>query len=175
LKIPCACGAIKKHFWCRCQGGSQYLLYVYRLYRIILASIIILVDLSTSLCLCVVFIGNILFRPEPPTIHHSFRKFTSRFFSTELLGALIRQVHEKSNCRNPRMSFKQLVSESIAEAWERYHLFVADLPVDRMEDLDFTQGFYFGLSQEPKEHIGSLVGGTFFLLRTKRLELYLKR
>jgi hypothetical protein len=115
----------------------------------------------------VVFIGNILFWPEPPTIHHSFRKFTSRFFSTELLGALIRQVHEKSNCRNPRMSFKQLVSESIAEAWERYHLFVADLPVDRMEDLDFTQGFYFGLSQEPKEHIGSLVGGTFFLLRTQ--------
>jgi hypothetical protein len=32
------------------------------------------------------------------------------------------------------MSLKQLVGESIAEAWECYHLFVADLPVARMED-----------------------------------------
>jgi hypothetical protein len=82
----------------------------------------------------VVFTGKILFRPESPTIHHSFRRFTTRFFSTELLGALIQQVREKSNHRNLRMSFKQLASESIAEAWERYHLFVADLPVAEMED-----------------------------------------
>jgi hypothetical protein len=40
------------------------------------------------------------------------------------------------------MSFKQLVGESIAEAWERYHFFVADLQVVRMEDWDFTHGFY---------------------------------
>jgi hypothetical protein len=62
------------------------------------------------------------------------------------------------------MSFMQLVGESIAEAWERYHLFVADLPVARMEIWDFTQGFYYGLSQEAKEHIDNLAGGTFFLL-----------
>jgi hypothetical protein len=114
-----------------------------------------------------VFTGKILFGPEPPTIHHSFRRFISRFFSTELLGALIRQIREKSNRRNLRMSFKQLVGESIVEAWERYHLFVADLPVARMEDWDFTQGFYYGLSQEAKEHIYNLVGGTFFLLKTQ--------
>jgi hypothetical protein len=107
---------INKHFWHRCQGGSQYLLSVYRLQRIILANIISLVDLSSSLCLCVVFTGKILFRPKPPTIHHSFQRFTSRFFSTELLGALTRQVCEKSNRRNPRMSLKQLIGESIAEA-----------------------------------------------------------
>jgi hypothetical protein len=75
-----------------------------------------------------------LFGPEPPIIHHSFRRFTSRFFSIEHLGALIRQVHYKSNHRNPRMSFKQLAGESIVEAWERYHLFVADPPVAGMED-----------------------------------------
>jgi hypothetical protein len=125
---------VNKHLWHRCQRGSQYLFFVYRLLRIILASIISLIDLSASLCLCVVFTGKILFGPEPPTIHHSFQRFTTRFFSTELLGALIQQVHEKSNHRNLRMSFKQLVSESIAEAWERYHLFVADLPVAGMED-----------------------------------------
>jgi hypothetical protein len=115
----------------------------------------------------VVFIGKILFRPEPPTINHSFQRFTSRFISTELLGALIQQVHVKSNHRNPWMSFKQLAGESIAEAWERYHLFVADLLVARMEDWDFTQGFYYGLSQEAKEHIDNLAGGTFFLLKTQ--------
>jgi hypothetical protein len=65
------------------------------------------------------------------------------------------------------MSFKQLVVESIAEAWERYHLFMADLAVDRMEDWDFTQGFYYGLSQEAKEHIDNLARGTFFLLKTQ--------
>jgi hypothetical protein len=82
----------------------------------------------------VVFTGKILFRPEPLAIHHSFLRFTSRFFSIELLGALIQQVHEKSNYRNSRMSFKQHVGESIAEPWERYHLFVADLQVAGMED-----------------------------------------
>jgi hypothetical protein len=50
------------------------------------------------------------------------------------LGALIQQVHEKSNHRNLRMSFKKLAGESIVEAWERYHLFVAYLLVGGMED-----------------------------------------
>jgi hypothetical protein len=86
----------------------------------------------------VVFIGKILFGLEPGTIHHSFWRFMLRFFSTELLGALIQQVCEKRNHKNPRMSFKQLAGESIAEAWEYCHLFVADLLVVRMEDWDFT-------------------------------------
>jgi hypothetical protein len=44
---------------------------------------------------------------------------------------------------------------------------VEDLPVAEMEDLDFTQGFYYGLSQEAKEHIDYLAGATFFLLKTQ--------
>jgi hypothetical protein len=156
---------VNKHFWLYCQGGSQYLVSVYRLHRIIQASFISLANLSTSLCLCVVFTGKILFGPEPPTIHPSFWTFTSRFCSIELLGALIRQVREKSSHKNPRMTFKQLAGESIAEAWERYHLFMADLPVAGMEDWDFTQGFYYGLSQEAKEHIDNLARGTFFFLK----------
>jgi hypothetical protein len=47
------------------------------------------------------------------------------------------------------MSFKKLAGESIVEASERDHLFVAYLPVAGMEDWDFTQGFYYGLSQDP--------------------------
>jgi hypothetical protein len=68
------------------------------------------------------------------------------------------------------MRFKQLAGESIAEAWERCHLFVADLPVAGMEDWDFTQGFYYGLSQEAKKHIDNLAGGTFLLLKTQEAE-----
>jgi hypothetical protein len=117
-----------------------------------------------------VFTGKILFGLEPPTIHHSFRRFTLRFFSTEFLGALIRQVREKSNRINSRMSFKQLAGESIAKAWEWYHLFVADLPVAGMEDWDFTQGIYYGLSQEAKEHLDNHAGGTFFLLKTQEAQ-----
>jgi hypothetical protein len=40
---------VNKHFWHHCRGGSQYLLSVYRLHRIILLSIISLTDLSTTL------------------------------------------------------------------------------------------------------------------------------
>jgi hypothetical protein len=65
------------------------------------------------------------------------------------------------------MSFKHLAGESIAEAWECYHLFMADLLVARIEDWDFTQGFYYGLSQEAQEHIDNLARGTFFLLKTQ--------
>jgi hypothetical protein len=65
------------------------------------------------------------------------------------------------------MSFMQHTDESVVEAWERYHLFMVDLPVAGMEDWDFTQGFYYGLSQEAKEHIDNLAGGTFFLLKTQ--------
>jgi hypothetical protein len=62
------------------------------------------------------------------------------------------------------MSFKQLVDETLAELWERYHGLMTDLPTTGMEDWEFTQGFYCGLSQEAKEHIDSLAGGTFFRL-----------
>jgi hypothetical protein len=65
------------------------------------------------------------------------------------------------------MSFKQLAGESIAEAWEHYHRLVADLLVAGMEDWDFTQRFYYGLSQEAMEHIDNLARGTFFLLKTQ--------
>jgi hypothetical protein len=73
------------------------------------------------------------------------------------------------------MSFKQLAGESIAEARECYHLFLADLPVVGMEDWDFTQGFYYGLSQEAKEHIGNLAKELSSYSRLKRLELSLRR
>jgi hypothetical protein len=36
-----------------------------------------------------------------------------------------------------------------------------------MEDWDFTHGFYYELSQEAKEHIDNIAGGTFFLLKTQ--------
>jgi hypothetical protein len=68
------------------------------------------------------------------------------------------------------MSFKQLKGESIAKACERNHLFMADLPVAKMEDWHFSRGFYYGLSQEAKEHIDNLAGGTFFLLKTQEAQ-----
>jgi hypothetical protein len=47
---------------------------------------------------------------------------------------------------------------------------VADLPVAGIEDWDCTQGFYYGLSQEAKEHIDNIAGGTFFLLKTQEAQ-----
>jgi hypothetical protein len=62
------------------------------------------------------------------------------------------------------MSFNQLADETFIEAWERYHGPMTDLPTAGMEDWEFTQGLYCGLSQEAKEHIDSHAGGTFFRL-----------
>jgi hypothetical protein len=88
---------VKKHFWRRCRGGSQYLLSVYRLHGIILTSIISLTDLSAALWLFVVVIGKCFVGPKSPIAHHSFLRFMSRFISTRHLGFLIREVSKKSN------------------------------------------------------------------------------
>jgi hypothetical protein len=159
---------INKHFWHHYRGGSQYLLFVYRIHGRILASIISLIDLSAALWLFVVVIGKCFVGPESPTAHHSFPRFTSRFISTRLLGFLIRQVSKKSNRRDPRMNFNQLADETFAEAWERYHGLMTDLPTIGMEDWEFTQGFYYGLSQEAKEHIDTLATGTLFMLNAEK-------
>jgi hypothetical protein len=66
------------------------------------------------------------------------------------------------------MSFKQLADETLAEAWECYHGVMIDLPTADMEDWEFNQGFYCGLSQEAKEHIDALGGGTFLMLNFKK-------
>jgi hypothetical protein len=69
---------------------------------------------------------------------------------------------------DPRMSFKQLADKTLTGAWERYHDFMIDLPTVGMEDWEFTQRFYCGLSQEAKEHIDALAGGTFFMLNAEK-------
>jgi hypothetical protein len=68
-----------------------------------------------------------------------------------------------------RMSFKQLANKTLAKAWERYHGFMTDLPTVGMKDWEFNQGFYYGLSQEAKEHIAALAGGTYFMLNAKNV------
>jgi hypothetical protein len=106
-------------------------------------------------------------RPESPIVHHSFLRFTLRFISMGLLGFLIRQVSKKSNRRDPRMRFKQLADDTFTKAWERYHDLVTDLPTAGVEDWEFTEGFYYGLSQEAKEHIDAMARGIFFMLNTE--------
>jgi hypothetical protein len=90
-----------------------------------------------------------------------------RFISIGLLGPLIRQVSKKSNRRDLRMSFKQLADETFAEAWERYHGLMMDLPTTVMKDFEFSLGVYCGLSQEAMENIDTLVGGTFYRLNAE--------
>jgi hypothetical protein len=158
---------INKHFWRHCRGGSQYLLSVYRLHGIILSSLISLTDLSAAMWLFLVVTGKCFVRPESQTAHHLFPRFTSRFISTGLLGSLIRQVSKKSNRRDLGMNFNQLADETFAESWERYHGLMIDLPTAGMEDWEFTQGFYCGLSQEAKEHIDTLARATFFMLNAE--------
>jgi hypothetical protein len=129
---------VNKHFWCHCRGGSQYILSIYRLHRIILTSIISLTDLSATLWLFVVVTRKCFVGPKSLTVHHSFLGFTSRFISTGILGFLIQQVSKKSNRMDPRMCFKQLAGQTLTEAWKRYHGFMTDLPTAGMEDWKFN-------------------------------------
>jgi hypothetical protein len=50
-----------------------------------------------------------------------------------------------------------------------------DLPTASMEDWTFTQGFYYKLSQEAKEHIYALARGTFFMLNAKEVRALFKK
>jgi hypothetical protein len=52
---------------------------------------------------------------------------------------------------DPRMIFKQLADETLAEAWEHYYGFMTDLPTAGMGDWESNQGFYCRWSQEAKE------------------------
>jgi hypothetical protein len=83
---------INKHFWRRYQGGSPYLLSVYRLHRIILANIISLTDLSASMCSYLVFTGRCMTRFDLPANYHMdpeapIRESRSRFSSPGPLGS----------------------------------------------------------------------------------------
>jgi hypothetical protein len=91
---------INKHFWCCCQGGSQYLLSIYRLHGIILTSFISLTSLSAALCLFMVFTGSCMTGFNLPANYHSdpeslIRKSRSRLSSPESSGSHIREVVDK--------------------------------------------------------------------------------
>jgi hypothetical protein len=100
---------INKHFWCCCQGGSQYLLSVYRLHGIILTSIISLIDLYVALCLFMVFTGSCMTRFDLPANYHSdleslIRKSRLRLSSPgyseptfETLSTNFRDHHHRTN------------------------------------------------------------------------------
>jgi hypothetical protein len=69
---------INKYFWRHCWGGSQYLLSVYRLHRIILTSIISLTDLSAALCFFMVSTGSCMTGIDLPGNYHSDLEYLMR-------------------------------------------------------------------------------------------------
>jgi hypothetical protein len=88
---------VNKHFLRRWQGGSQYLLSIYRLHVIILTSIISLIDLSATLCLFMVFIGSCLTRFDLLANYHSdpeslIRKSRSSLSSPGSSGSHVREI-----------------------------------------------------------------------------------
>jgi hypothetical protein len=88
---------MNKHFWRYCQGGSQYLLSVYILYGIILASIISLTNLSAALRLFMVFTWSYMTRFDLQANYHSdleslIRKSRSRLSSPGSSGSHIREI-----------------------------------------------------------------------------------
>jgi hypothetical protein len=91
---------VNKHFWCHCRGGSRHLLSIYRLHRIILASIINLTDLSAALCLFMVFTGSCMTGFDLSVNYHSdleslIRKSCSRLSSPGSSRSHIREIVDK--------------------------------------------------------------------------------
>jgi hypothetical protein len=108
---------INKHFWCRCRGGSQYLLFVCILHRKILVSIICLVDLSASPCLCLVFTRRCMTGFDLPANYHSdpesiIRKSRSRFSSPGSSGSYIRDIVDKFQGSPPPQEPAQMASRN---------------------------------------------------------------
>jgi hypothetical protein len=73
------------------------------------------------------------------------------------------------------MNFNQLADKTFAEAWERYHGLLTDLPTAGMEHWEFTLAFYCRLSQEAKEHSDTFAGGTFFMLNAEEERALFKK
>jgi hypothetical protein len=91
---------VNKHFWCHCLGGSQYLLSVYKLHGIILASIISLIDLSAALCLFIFFTGSCMTGFDLPAHYHSnpeslIRKSRSGLSSPGSSESNVREIVDK--------------------------------------------------------------------------------
>jgi hypothetical protein len=91
---------INKHFLHRCWGGSQYLLSVYILHGVILTSIISLIDLSTAMCLFMVFTGSCMTRFDLPTQYHYdleslIRKSWSRISSLRSSRSHVQEIVDK--------------------------------------------------------------------------------
>jgi hypothetical protein len=91
---------INKHFWRHCREGSQFLLSIYRLHGIILASIISLTDLSAALCLFMVFIGSCMTGSDLLANYHSdpetlIRKCRSRLSSPGSSRSHVREIVTK--------------------------------------------------------------------------------
>jgi hypothetical protein len=91
---------VNKHFWHHCRGGSQYLLSVYRLNSIILASIISLTNLSAALCLFMAFRGSCMTGFNLPTNYHLdpeslIGKSFSWLSSTGFSGSHVREIVDK--------------------------------------------------------------------------------
>jgi hypothetical protein len=91
---------INKHFWRHCWGGRQYLLSVYRLHKIILASIISRTDLSAALCFFMVFTWSCMTGFDLPANYHLdleslIRKSRSRLSSPWSFGSHVREIVNK--------------------------------------------------------------------------------
>jgi hypothetical protein len=97
---------INKHFWCCCRGGSQYLISFYRLYGIIITSIISLTDLFAALCLFMVFTGSCMTGFYLPANYHSdpeslIRKSQSRLSSPGSSRPHIGEIVDKFQASSP--------------------------------------------------------------------------
>jgi hypothetical protein len=68
---------------------------------------------------------------------------------------------------NKISSFKQLMDETIAEAWERLQDYIFTCPHHGMEEWFIIQSIYHGLIRFTKEHIDVPAGGSFFFLNIK--------
>jgi hypothetical protein len=99
---------VNKYFWRRCRGGSQYSLSIYRLHRIVLASIISLIELSVALCLFMVFIGKCMTEFDLLTNYHPdleslLRKSRSRLSSPGSSGSHVREIIDQSQGSTPQV------------------------------------------------------------------------
>jgi hypothetical protein len=138
LTILCTCGAVYKMstsiFGAIAGGGRQYLSSVYRLHRIILASIISLANLSASVCFCLVFAGRCMTGFDLLANYHSdleslIRKSRSRFSSPGSSGSHVQDIVDKFQWSPPQQEPTQMAGRKYINDFFLY--LVAKSELDR--------------------------------------------
>ncbi|GKA31692.1 reverse transcriptase domain-containing protein [Tanacetum coccineum] len=100
----------------------------------------------------------------PKNSIHTFQEMASKFLSKYFPPSMVTKLS------NDISNFRQLLDESLFDAWERYKLSIDRCPNHNMLPITQIDTFYNGLTLRHRDTINATAGGTF--MKTRLEECY---